>query len=131
MPYRRTLALILIPAGATFDTNLALGQDTTRRQADDSTIIQPKMFDVTAMDTTVDPCEDFDQYACGTWRRNNPVPSDQVFWARYNQLAEYNRMVLRKVLEQAASPGQKSETAKLTGDFYASCMDETSVNLAG
>lgn len=132
MPYRRNLALILILAGATFDTNLALGQDTTRRQADDSTIIQPKMFDVTAMDTTADPCEDFDQYACGTWRKNNPVPSDQVFWARYNQTGEYNRMVLRKILEQAASTAQgKSKTATIAGDFYASCMDETSVNRAG
>jgi putative endopeptidase len=128
----RRLALILCLAGATFSPNFVLGQEANRRQADDSTIIRPKMFDVTAMDTTVDPCEDFDQYACGTWRTNNPVPSDQVFWARYNQTAEYNRMVLRKILEKAASPGQgKSETAKIAGDFYASCMDETSVNRAG
>src|SRR5262245_38219433 len=131
MLYRR-LTLFLCLAGATFSPNFVLGQDANRRQADDSTIVRPKMFDVTAMDTTVDPCEDFDRYACGTWQRNNPVPSDQVFWARYNQTAEYNRMVLRKILEQAASPGQgKSETARIAGDFYASCMDETSVNLAG
>src|SRR5215472_18671831 len=40
-------------------------------------------------------------------------------------------MVLRKILGQAASPGPgKSKTAKIAGDFYASCMDETSVNRA-
>jgi predicted metalloendopeptidase len=132
MSYRPSLILIFCFAGAIFGSHSVLGQDTKSSQADDSNIIRPKMFDVTAMDTTADPCEDFDQYACGTWRKNNPVPSDQVFWARYNQTGEYNRMVLRKILEQAAIPGQgRSETAKIAGDFYASCMDETSVNRAG
>jgi putative endopeptidase len=132
MLYRRRSVLIVCLAVAIMGPCCVLGQDTNRSQAAGPTITLPKMFDVAAMDTTVDPCEDFDQYACGTWLRNNPVPSDQVFWARYNQLGEYNRMVLRKILEQAASPGPgKSETARIAGDFYAACMDETSVNLAG
>ena len=133
MLYRRSLVLIFCLAGAIFGTTLcrwAKIQKAARPMTPPS--FSPKMFDVTAMDTTADPCEDFDQYACGTWRKNNPVPSDQVFWARYNQTGEYNRMVLRKILEQAASTAQgKSKTAKIAGDFYASCMDETSVNRAG
>ncbi|HEY6351615.1 MAG TPA: M13 family metallopeptidase [Candidatus Angelobacter sp.] len=87
---------------------------------------RPQSFDLTAMDRTVDPCEDFYEYACGTWRKENPVPSDQVFWARYNQLAEYNREVLRKLLEQAAvvTP-RRTPAARTIGDFYSSCMNTT------
>ncbi len=99
----------------------------TKAQSQDGTanvIQRPQLFDLSAMDRSVDPCEDFYQYACGTWLKQNPIPSDQVFWARYNQLAEYNREVLHKLLEQAAATPAHTPWARLAGDFYASCMNE-------
>ena len=41
-----------------------------------------KSFDLTAIDKTADPCTDFYQYACGNWVKSNPIPADQVRWAR-------------------------------------------------
>ncbi len=93
---------------------------------------QPKALDVGAMDKSVDPCDDFYEYACGTWRKNNPIPPDQARWGRFNELVEYNRQVLHEILEKAAaSDAKRGPVAQKIGDFYQACMDETAVNAKG
>ena len=88
-------------------------------------------FDVTAIDKTIEPCVDFYQYACGNWMKNNPVPPDKSRWGRSNELAEHNLYILRDILDQAQTPGQHSATEKMVGDFYAACMDESTIEQKG
>lgn len=100
--------------------------------ADSTTVARPKSFDLGALDKTVDPCEDFYQYACGNWRKNNPIPSDQARWGRFNELADYNRQVLHNILEKAsANDPKRSPLMQKVGDMYQSCMDEATVNAKG
>ena len=90
------------------------------------------LFDLTAMDKSVDPCTDFFRYACAGWMAKNPIPPDQTRWGRFDQLQERNRDVLHAILEVAAKPDPKrSSTLQKIGDFYASCMDEPKINAAG
>lgn len=89
-------------------------------------------FSIDAMDKAVNPCVDFYQYACGNWIKNNPVPPDRARWGRFDALAEYNLTVLRQILEDAAKPDPKrSAVQQKIGDYYASCMDEKTIEAKG
>ena len=91
-------------------------------------------IDPADMDPSASPCVDFYRYADGGWLKKNPIPSDYPSWGAFNELDERNREVLHQILEKlsrdrsAAAPG--SEERKL-GDFYAACMDETTVEAQG
>lgn len=89
-------------------------------------------FDLNAIDKTADPCTDFYQYACGNWRKNNPIPSDQSSWGRFDELYQNNQFILRDILEKAAvnDPKRDANTQKI-GDFYGACMDEAATEKKG
>src|SRR5215813_10681219 len=106
-----------------------------------SAMAQTKAFDTSRMDKSADACDDFFQYANGTWVKNTPIPPSQSRWGSFNILAENNRDVSHDILEKAArdtAPGGPAKLVgtdylnqKLIGDFYASCMDEDAIEKAG
>lgn len=100
--------------------------------ADSKSVERPRSFDLDAIDKKIDPCADFYEYACGQWRKSNPIPADQSRWGRFNQLTEYNRQVLHEILEKAAAENaSRSPVMQKIGDYYHSCMDEQAVNARG
>ena len=127
----RSLAALLLLAGA----SVVLAQ-TTGNAAGMSPAAQPFMLipglDKTLMDAKADPCADFYQYACGNWSKLHPIPSDSPYSDQFYNLEQYNRQVLRAILEKAAGDDpSRDATARKIGDYYASCMDETAVQQKG
>jgi len=93
---------------------------------------QNKGYDITRMDKTADACNDFFQFANGTWLRTTEVPASESRWGSFNILANNNNSILRQVLESAAkSKAAPGSDAQLIGDFYASCMDVAAIEKAG
>jgi putative endopeptidase len=106
-------------------SSLALGQTSTTTSPESAPTSEPKKavsFDLSAIDKTADPCTDFYAYACGNWKKDNPIPADQVRWGRFNELLERNNYLLYGDLK-AAADAPKGPLQKKYGDYFAACMN--------
>ncbi|MFV8751724.1 M13 family metallopeptidase [Nannocystaceae bacterium ST9] len=78
---------------------------------------------VDIVDPTVDPCEDFYQFACGGWIATTKLPDDKPRWGRgFGELSDSNNAVLKDILEKDQDRA---------GKFYTACMNDTAINTAG
>jgi putative endopeptidase len=88
-------------------------------------------FSPANLDKTADPCSNFFQYACGTWVKNNPIPSDRSRWSRFEELSARNESILRDILETSAAKKDGSAIEKKIGDYYVACLDEKAIDAKG
>jgi predicted metalloendopeptidase len=86
-------------------------------------------FDINYVDKSLDPCQDFYEFACSKWMKSNPIPADYTDWLSFSEVYEHNLAVLHQILEKnSADDRSRSPVMQKIGDFYASCMDEKKAN---
>jgi putative endopeptidase len=95
--------------------------------------VQTRPLDPANMDPTTPACTDFYQYANGAWAARTQIPPAFPSWGSFTELAERNRLDLRRLLERAASNRRSlgDPDMKRLGDFYATCMDSTAAERQG
>src|SRR5262249_29664223 len=78
-------------------------------------------------DTSVKPTDDFFLYANGGWINRTEIPPDQTRWGSFNILIEQNHDALHAIAEKVAKKKSSDPTTKKVGDYYASGMDEKTI----
>lgn len=81
-----------------------------------------------SMNRSVNPCDNFYDFACGGWAQNNPIPESKAFWGVYSVLEEENERIVRQLLTGTTT---NSEAIKKSKTFYDACMNLTAINKKG
>jgi putative endopeptidase len=94
---------------------------------------KPKAIDPADFDSAAKPCEDFYQYANGTWLAAHPIPADRSRYGSFDALSDRNRDVVRTILDEtsAKTDWPKGSPQQKVSDFYATGMDAAAREKAG
>lgn len=128
------LGFAIISCGSTKKTiaNTPSVQEDYSSKVSKTQANEEKGLDLTAMDTSVRPQDDFYNFMNGGWMKTAQIPADKSTWGSFNKLAEdtdNNSMtILNSLLSdkfEAGSEGKKIQ------DLYATYMDMDKRNADG
>ena len=89
-------------------------------------------IDLANLNQTVKPGEDFYQYACGGWMKNNPLPAAYSRFGSFDQLQEDNNKRINDILSELQRGTYKEGTVeRKLSDFYRLAMDSVRRNKEG
>ena len=89
-------------------------------------------LDLSGMDLSVKPGDNFFYYANGTWIKNTPIPPDRSSYGSGSILDELtNRRVSDLIQAAAGANAPAGSNLRKIGDYYASFMDTTAIDAAG
>ncbi|XP_054153323.1 neprilysin-1-like [Oppia nitens] len=80
-----------------------------------------------SLNLSVNPCDDFYEYACGGWMRTNIIPPDRSMWSQFDILNKNVHDKLR-VLFESNIDSTYPPIIKQTVNLYKQCMDKDKRN---
>ncbi|MBL0916524.1 MAG: M13 family peptidase, partial [Sphingopyxis sp.] len=108
----------------------ALAKDEAKAPATTTATAKPEIgdfgFDLTGMDKTVQPGDDFYAFANGTWAKNTQIPADKSNYGMFTALGDLSQKRTREILDVA-----KGDPNSMIGRAYASYLDSAAVEAKG
>ncbi|MGN6092211.1 MAG: M13 family metallopeptidase [Luteibacter jiangsuensis] len=93
---------------------------------------QPSGIDLKGIDHSVQPGDDFDGYANGTWKKTAEIPADRastgVFLEVFQKAEKRNAELIKAAGEGNPAAGSNE---RLIADYYKAYMDEAAIEKAG
>ena len=118
-------------AGSANKAGMTSAQVAVNSLCIDPPCLKSAAYAVSNMNTSVKPCDNFFQYACGNFQKEYPLDPDfdqrTVFWDLYYD----NEDKLRTILEQSPVRQSSFSAEKKVKDFFVSCIDDYGKMKAG
>jgi len=89
-------------------------------------------FDLSGMDRTVKPGDDFVRYASGTWMKNTPIPPDRSSWGPFYALRANAEADVKAIIEEVVGqPNAEGSIERKIADYYSAYLDTNAIEAAG
>jgi putative endopeptidase len=134
MVNRRILLLVIffsLPITLSAQTS-DISANSSLPAGDETSAPKLEHFDPNLVDKSLNPCDDFYNYACSKWMAANPIPADQVYWTTGSNLQLWNENLLRETMEaNSKDDPNRTPVQQKIGDYWAACMDESAIEKQG
>src|SRR5215217_542103 len=88
-------------------------------------------FDISGMDRSAKPGDDFYRWANGAWLDRTEIPSDRTRFGNFDVLSELSENRTRAIIEEAAAGKSTDADAVRVGAAYKAFMDEARIEALG
>ncbi|KAJ6635812.1 Neprilysin-2, partial [Pseudolycoriella hygida] len=83
-----------------------------------------------AMDTTVEPCDDFYNFACGNFIKNTQIPDEKVSINTFSIISDKLQEQLKTLIIEESRPGE-ARPFTLAKNLYKACMNKSLIEERG
>ena len=92
-----------------------------------------KAIELSNMDTTIAPGNDFFRYANGGWIASNPIPDEYSRFGAFEVLDKMNKQRIKDLIEEVSKVEDAAEGTpqQQIRDFYNAAMDTAAINARG
>jgi len=94
-------------------------------------VIAPWGFDMTGMDKSAKPGDDFYKFANGTWISTNKIPADLTSWGSFTKLDVDTEVQVHAILEELKPGAAAGSAEQKVHDYYRSFLDVDAIEKAG
>ena len=81
---------------------------------------------INSMDESINPCDDFFQFACGKFMEQTTIPDHKSNYGTFAKVAETLEVRLRRIFESKSDPTEPKAYENVRG-LYQSCMDTEAI----
>lgn len=90
-------------------------------------------IELSNMDTTINPADDFYRYCNNNWLKNNPIPEENPYYDAFAEVSDRTKLQIKEIIDEAIhnSKAEQGSVAQKIRDFYNAGMDSVAINERG
>ena len=66
-------------------------------------------IDLSNMDTTINPAEDFFRYANNNWIKNNPIPEEYSTYGAFTEIDQHNEILIQDIIDEVSKDANATQ----------------------
>ena len=90
-------------------------------------------IELSNMDTTINPADDFFRFCNNNWLKNNPIPEEYTSFGAFTEIDQHNEILIQDIIDEVSKDAnaEHGSMAQKIRDFYNSGMDSVAINERG